>query len=313
VGLLGITLGLICCVISVKAQVAETFSSPDDAAKGLVAAVRANDRAALARILAPNIEKLLSGDPVQEANERTRFVALADEKTELTKDDDARYTVDFGNDGWPFPVPIVKRGDGWAFDSTSGVKELLLRRVGRNELATMLVCATYAVAQWDYFLDGDWNGDGVQEFAQKIVSSPGQKDGLYWATGAGEDPSPLGPLAGSAQAEGYRSARDASGNVKPMPFHGYHLKVLKAQGSNAPGGRFSYLINGRMIGGFALVAYPAIYGSSGVMTFIVNQQGKVYQRNLGPNTKTIARAMTVYNPDKSWELVDYESALQRAP
>ena len=147
----------------------------------------------------------------------------------------------------------------------------------------------------------------MQEFAQKFVSSPGQKDGLYWPTGPTEDPGPLGPLAAYARVEGYRNTRDASG--KSTPFHGYHLRILKAQGPGAPGGRYNYLINGRMIAGFALVAYPATYGSTGVMTFIVNQQGKVYQKNLGPNTERLAQAMTVYNPDKTWELVDYESAL----
>jgi len=173
------------------------------------------------------------------------------------------------------------------------------------------VCATYAVAQWDYFLDGDWNNDGVQEFAQKFISSPGQKDGLYWPSAAGEDTSPLGQLVAYARDEGYRGEREAGGNIKATPFHGYYLKILKAQGPSAPGGAYNYLINGRMIGGFALVAYPAVYGSSGVMTFIVNQQGRVYQKNLGPNSEKIAQAMTVYNPDDSWERVTTESALTR--
>lgn len=292
--------------ICANAQTAETFQSPDDAVKGLVTAARAKDQAALDRILAPNAPQLRSGDSVQEAEEMARFAERAGEKTELTKVDDTRYTLELGNERWPFPVPIVKRGERWVFDINEGIKELLARRIGRNELATMLVCATYAVAQWDYFLNGDWNNDGVQEFAQKLVSSPGQKDGLYWPTAATEDPSPLGPLAAYAHAEGY-------GRSKTEPFHGYQFKVLKAQGPGTPGGRYSYVINGRMIAGFALVAYPATYGSSGVMTFIVNQQGKVYQKNLGPDTQRIAQAMTVYNPDNSWELADYESALVNQP
>ena len=291
--------------ICVNAQTAQTFQSPDDAVKGLVTAARAKDEATLDRILAPNASRLRSGDSVQEAEEMARFAERAGEKTELTKVDDARYTVELGNEGWPFPVPIVKRGNQWAFDSTEGVNELLARRIGRNELTTMLVCAAYAVAQWDYFLNGDWNNDGVQEFAQKLMSSPGQKDGLYWPSGATEDPSPLGPLAAYAQGEGYTS--------KGAPFHGYHFKILKAQGESAPGGRYSYLINGRMIAGFALVAYPATYGSSGVMTFIVNQQGKVYQKNLGLGTQRNVQAMTVYNPDNTWELVDYQKAFLERP
>jgi hypothetical protein len=296
---------LLAIAVSVNAQTAQTFPSPDDAVKGLIAAARARDQGALDRIFAPNLSRLRSGDPVQEAEEMARFVESASEKTELTKVDETRYVLETGNDGWPFPVPIVKRGDRWAFDSSQGVSELLARRVGRNELATMLTCAAYAVAQWDYFLDGDWNNDGVQEFAQKLVSAPGQKDGLYWPTGANDDPSPLGPLAAYAHAEGYGS--------KSTAFHGYHFKILKAQGPAAAGGRYSYLINSRMIAGFALVAYPATYGSSGVMTFIVNQQGKLYQKNLGPNTAKIAQAMTVYNPDRTWDVADYESALLKLP
>ena len=299
------------CVICINGQTAQTFASPDDAVKGLVAAARARDRATIDRILAPEAQRLRSTDPVEENKELTRFVDRAEEKTEITKVNDSQYSVTFGKEAPPFPVPIVKRGDQWAFDASQGVKELLLRRVGRNELDTIRVCATFAVAEWDYFLDGDWNNDGVQEFAQKLISSPGQKDGLYWPTASGDDPSPLGPLVAYARIEGYRGQRDAAQNIKPTPFHGYYLKILKAQGPSAPGGRYSYLINGRMIGGFALVAYPAVYGSSGVMTFIVNQQGKVYQRNLGPHSEKIAQGMTVYNPDGSWEYVTTESALAK--
>ncbi|HEY6802312.1 MAG TPA: DUF2950 domain-containing protein [Pyrinomonadaceae bacterium] len=294
----------------VNAQTPQTFNSPDDAVKAIVAAARTKDRVALDRILAPNAKELRSDDSVQESEELSSFVAIADEKTELTKVDDSRYTVELGNDGWSFPVPIVKRGEQWAFDSNEGVNELLLRRVGRNELDTIMVCAAYAVAQWDYFLDGDWNNDGVQEFAQKLVSTSGQKDGLYWASAPGEDPSPFGPLVAYARAEGYRKSSSTS---ESPGFHGYHMKILKAQGASAAGGAYNYLINGRMIAGFGLVAYPATYGKSGVMTFIVNQQGKVYQKNLGPNTASVAAAMTTYNPDKSWELVDYESALLANP
>ena len=296
--------------VCISGQTAQTFASPDDAMKGLVAAARASDRATLDRILAPEASRLRSKDPVEEKEELALFVSKADEKTELTKVNESQYSVEFGKDGSPFPVPIVKRGDQWAFDATQGVKELLLRRVGRNELDTILVCAAFSVAQWDYFL-GDWNNDGVQQFAQKFISSPGKEDGLYWPSAEGEEASPLGPLVAYARTEGYQGKRDEAGNIKPTPFHGYYLKILKSQGVNAPGGRYSYLINGRMIGGFALVAYPAVYGSSGVMTFIVNQQGRVYQKNLGPNTEKIARAMTIYDPDQSWEYVSTESVLAR--
>lgn len=308
---MALAIGVLASAICVSGQTAQTFASPDNAVKGLIAAARAHDRAALDRILAPEAKRLRSTDPVEENEELARFVARADKKIKLDKVNDSQYSVEFGDEGWSFPVPIVKRGDGWAFDTSQGVEELLLRRVGRNELDTILVCATYAVAQWDYFLDGDWNNDGVQEFAQKLISSPGQKDGLYWPRAEGEDTSPLGQLVAYARNEGYRGEREAAGNIKATPFHGYYLKILKAQGPSAPGGAYSYLINGRMIGGFALVAYPAVYGSSGVMTFIVNQQGRVYQKNLGPGSEKIAQAMTVYNPDGSWERVTTESALAR--
>ncbi len=300
-------------VVCANAQSAQSFASPDDAAKELIAAVRANDRVTLTRILAPDANRLFSGDAVQEQQERDRFVKMADDRIDVSKVTDSQYSVELGNDGWPFPVPIVKRGDQWAFDSSQGVNELLLRRVGRNELTTILVCAAYAVAQWDYFLEDDWNNDGVQEFAQKFVSSPGQKDGLFWADADQGKQSPLGPLVAYARTAGYRGERDAAGNIKPTPIHGYYLKILKAQGPSASGGKYSYLINGRMIGGFALVAYPAVYGSSGVMTFIVNQQGKIHQQNLGPNTEKIAQAMTVYNPDRGWEYVNSDTVLALQP
>src|SRR6185369_13448478 len=297
---IAMAIGASASAICASGQTAQAFTSPEDAVKGLVAAAKAHDRAALDRILAHAAQRLRSTDPVEENEELATFVKRADQKTKLDKVNDSQYSVEFGDEGWSFPVPIVKRGERWEFDTSQGVAEVLLRRVGRNELDTIRVCATYAVAQWDYFLDGDWNSDGVQEFAQKFISSPGQKDGLYWPGSSADDQSPLGPLIAYARAEGYQGTRDASGNIKPVPFHGYYFKILKAQGQSAPGGRYNYMINGRMLAGFALVAYPAVYGSSGVMTFIVNQQGKVYQSNLGPNTERLAGAMTIYDPDQSW-------------
>ena len=308
---MALAVGVSASAICASGQTAQAFASPDDAVKGLVAAAKAHDRGALDRILAPDAQRLRSTDPVEENAELASFVKRADKRTKLDKVNDSQYSVEFGDEGWSFPVPIVKRGDRWEFDTSQGVEEILLRRVGRNELDTIRVCATYAVAQWDYFLDGDWNDDGVQEFAQKLISSPGQKDGLYWPNAVGEDASPLGPLVAYARNEGYQGEKDATGNIKAMPFHGYYLKVLKAQGPSAAGGAYNYLINGRMIGGFALVAYPAAYGSSGVMTFIVNQQGTVYQKNLGPDSEKIAQSMTVYNPDGTWERVLTESGLTR--
>jgi hypothetical protein len=300
----------LCCFAGFShAQTAQTYGSPEEAMQDLVAAATAKDRTALVRIFGPDVRRMLSGDSVQEAKELEQFATRAKEKAVVSEDGDAQRAIEIGNQGWPFPIPLVKTGDRWTFDTAKGVDEMLKRRVGRNELNTILVCAAYAVAQWDYFLEDDWNNDGVQEFAQKFISTSGQKDGLYWPTTEGEDPSPIGPLVALARTEGYSRARNPMG--KPLPYNGYYLKIIKGQGANAPGGRYSYLINGRMIAGFGLVAYPAVYGSSGVMTFIVNQQGRVYQKDLGVNTEKMALSLTVYNPDESWERVDYEDLLER--
>jgi len=303
---------LSCCLFGAislaRAQAPQSYSSPEEALKDLVAVATAKDRTGIRRIFGADVKRLQSGDEVQESTELNAFAVRASEKAELVKDSDAQAIVVVGNEEWPFPVPLIRKGNQWTFDTATAVDETLRRRIGHNELAAILVCASYAVAQWDYFLDGDWDNNGIQEFAQKLVSSPGLKDGLYWPTDASGAESPLGPLGDLARAEGYR-AKDAAGNIRDVPFHGYHLKLLKAQGAKATGGQFSYVINGHMIAGFAMVAYPAVYGQSGVMTFIVNQQGRVYQNNLGPNTAQIAKAMTAYNPGEGWTLVDYSEAL----
>jgi hypothetical protein len=193
----------------------------------------------------------------------------------------------------------VKDAKGWRFDVPRGREEILRRRIGRNELETIQVCLAYVDAQREYATQ-DLNGDGVMQYAQKVVSTPGKRDGLFWETKADEAPSPLGPLAAKARGDGYQPGK---GQAAPVPFHGYLYRILKAQGSHAPGGAFSYVAKGRMIGWFALVAYPAEYGTSGVMTFIVNQDGVVHQRDLGPNTATVARRMTAFDPDSAWEPV----------
>jgi hypothetical protein len=285
------------------------YSSPEEAKSDLVAAAKRKDREELRRIFGPDIQSLISVDPVQETTELEDFNDASAEKVVLVKETDSRYTLNIGNEGWPFPIPIARTNDKWFFDTRAGGEELLTRRIGENEIDTIMVCKAYAVAQWDYFLDGDWDSDQVPEFAPKFLSSQGQKDGLYWPTSAQEDPSPLGPLAASARQEGYSAARDNAGRVQPTPFHGYYLKVLTAQGMSAPGGRHSYIVNGNMIGGFALVAYPAKYGSTCVMTFIVSQQGRVYQKNLGPKTEAAAKAITEYNPDPSWKPAAEEIAI----
>jgi hypothetical protein len=216
------------------------------------------------------------------------------EKVDFVKEKEDRVSVIMGNDNWPFSIPMMKTAEGWKFDTKAGREEVLNRRVGRNELDAIKVCRAYVEAQREYAIT-DRERDGIIQYAQKIASDSGRRNGLYWHAGEGEVPSPLGPLAAKAAAEGYRRAAD-----KPTPLHGYYYKILKGQGMNAPGGAYQYVINGHMVAGFALVAWPAEYGVSGVMTFIVNQNGIVYQKDLGPKTDGIAKAMTLYNPDRTW-------------
>jgi hypothetical protein len=218
--------------------------------------------------------------------------------TRLEKDGDDKVALIFGREDWPFPIPLVRDQAGWSFDTAAGEQEILARRIGRNELGAIDVCRAYVQAQRNY-ASADHDGTGVMKYAQHIASTPGKRDGLYWPAVEGEPLSPFGPLVASAVAQGYSKKAD-----KPTPYHGYLFRVLTAQGPHAPGGAYSYIVNGNMIAGFALVAYPVDYGNSGVMTFIVNQQGVVYQKDLGDDTGAIAAKMTLYDPDQSWEKVE---------
>ncbi|HEX5703579.1 MAG TPA: DUF2950 domain-containing protein [Pyrinomonadaceae bacterium] len=288
-------------VASAQAQ-QQLFSSPEEATRALVAASQARDRASLARIFGPRIKELLSGDPVSDANDLSDLSAFISEGTKLEKESDQKVTLIVGNDKWPFPIPIIKAGNQWRFDIENGVEEVHNRRIGGNEIDASLVCRAYVLAQDDYFGNGDWDGDQVSEYAVKLLSSAGKKDGLYWEVVGDEEPSPLGPLVALAANEGY-TRKKGSGTQTAAPFHGYHFKILTRQGPSAPGGAYNYIINGNMIGGFALVAYPAMWGNSGVMTFVVNQEGRVYEKDLGARTAEIAGSMTEYNPDSTWKLV----------
>jgi hypothetical protein len=274
------------------------FSTPEDALKALHVAAQAKDKTALDQIFGSSAKDLLSGDEVQDAAEFEEFVQHLAEKTNLVRESDSKVTLHIGNENWPFPIPISKKDDQWFFDTEVGREEILNRRVGEDELIAILVCRTYVKAQREYALK-DWEGDGVVKYAQKLRSDPGKKNGLFWRSRAGEEVSPLGELVAQARMEGYRKTK-AVFREEPTPFHGYYFKVLTRQGKNAPGGKYNYVINGNMVGGFALVAFPSNWGKSGVMTFIVNQRGKVYQKNLGPNTLKIAQAMEEYNPNKTW-------------
>lgn len=275
------------------------FSSPEDALKTLVEAFKAKDKTVLDQIFGPSGKDLRSGDEVQEAAEFDEFAKHLAEKTDLVKENDSKVILHVGKENWPFPIPIVKIDDKWLFDTEAGKEEILNRRIGENELTAILVCRTYVKAQREYTLK-DWDGDGIFSYAQKLRSDRGKRNGLFWRAAPGETMSPLGELVAKARMEGYKKEKAAFKEETPTPFHGYYFKILTGQGKNAPGGKYNYVINGNMVGGFALVAFPANWGKSGMMTFIVNQQGKVYQKNLGTDTLKIARNMRFYNPDKTW-------------
>jgi hypothetical protein len=274
------------------------FTSPEKAVAALVAATKAGDRAAVDTIFGPDVKDLLSGDPRQDAIEFAAFAKSIGKFAHLAKRADDRYVLDIGGQNWPLPIPLVKSDGSWFFDTLAGKDEILSRRIGEDELTVIGVCHTYVQAQREYASE-DRDGSGVLKFASKLKSSEGKKDGLYWPAGPDEEKSPFGPLVAEARAEGY-GPKDG----KPEPFHGYRFKVLTGQGPSAPGGAFSYTINGNMIAGFALVAYPAHWGESGVMTFIVNQWGRVYERNLGENSAEIAAEMTDFDPDSDWNPVE---------
>jgi hypothetical protein len=284
---------------TVPAAPPRSFSSPDEAVKALVAATKADDRATIEAIFGPAVKELLSGDPKQDTIEFAAFAQMIGQFSQLVQKADDRFVLNIGDQNWPFPIPLVKKDSAWFFDTAAGKEEIVNRRIGEDELIAIGVCRTYLAAQREYASE-DRASDGVLKFAQKLRSSPGQKDGLYWPAAPDEDPSPFGPFIADVHAEGY-GGKTAEG--QPQPFHGYRFKILTAQGASAPGGAYDYIINGNMIAGFALVAYPAHWGESGVMTFVVNQWGKVYERNLGAQSADLAGAMTAFDPDQDWEAV----------
>jgi len=274
------------------------FSSPEDALKGLVEAVKAADKSKLDQIFGPGAKELGSGDEVQSAAEFKEFTKHVAEKTSLVKENDSKVIIHIGNENWPFPIPLVKMNGQWFFDTEAGKEEILNRRIGEDELTAIFVCRTYVKAQREYVLT-DWDGDGILAYAQKLRSDPGKKNGLFWRHAPGEAVSPLGELVAQARIEGYKKEKSVF-KEQPVPFHGYYFKILTQQGEHAPGGKYNYIINGNMVGGFGLIAFPSNWGKSGVMAFIVNQQGKVFQKNLGPDTLKIAQEMQSYDPDETW-------------
>lgn len=278
----------------------KSFASPEEAVKALVVAVKADDKKEMLAILGPEGKELVSsGDEVEDRTGREKFLKAYEEKNKLDKESADKMVLHVGTDDWPLPIPIVKKNNTWVFDTMSGKEEILNRRIGRNELNVIEVLHAYVDAQREY-ASKDCKGGGVVEFAQKFISTKGKRDGLYWETKEGEEMSPLGPLIAQASKEGYA---EKSGDITFAPFHGYYYKILKGQGKHATGGAYDYVVKGKMILGFALVAYPAQHGNSGIMTFIVNQEGIIYERNLGKNTESIAKAMKKFDPDKTWKKV----------
>jgi len=276
----------------------QTFASPEQAVNALVTAGKSKDTNAFHAIFGPAAHDLVSADAVQAGEASDMFVSRLNEKVQQVAENDARITLRLGEDGWPFPIPLVKQNGQWLFDTEAGTQEILNRRIGMNELGTIQVCRAYVEAQREY-ASADRNGDGVLEYAEHLRSAPGWHDGLYWPAQPGEDLSPLGPLIAAAHVEGYRHEKKILTDQQ-NPYHGYYFRILTRQGKHAAGGKYNYIINGHMIGGFALVAWPAQWGNTGVMTFIVNQSDKVYQKNLGTKTPSIAETMTTYDPDESW-------------
>ena len=287
-------------VAAEDAAAQQVFSSPEAAVSALIAANQADDMAKLSSILGPDADQVLtSGDPVADKNARDEFVRRYQEMHRLEYDEQGRVVLYVGANNWPVPIPLVKKDSGWVFDTAAGKEELLDRRVGRNELFTIGVLVDLADAQTEYASEAR-DGGSAGEFAQQILSDPSKHNGLYWATAEGEPESPIGPLVASATAQGYK--KDSGGN--PVPFHGYYYKVLTKQGKHAPGGAKNYLVDGKMTNGFAFLAYPAEYRASGVMTFMINQDGVIVQKDLGSDTAKLASEIAGYNPDKTWQEVD---------
>jgi hypothetical protein len=301
--------GLIISAAWLAALAADTASkyypSPEAAVQALAAAAKDGSDAAVIAALGPDSEPVVgSGDDVADRNVRQRFAARYEEKNEIVKDGDAKAVLQIGKDEWPFPIPLVKDEAGWRCDVAAGEEALLERRRGKNELSAVQVCLAIADAQREYYLSNP-EGSMLLHYATRVISDEGKRNGLYWKSAEGEEPSPLGPLVAETHAEGYSHGEPTG---EPQPYHGYYYKMLTRQGADAPGGAYDYIAHGEMIGGFAAVAYPAEYDSSGVMTFLVNHDDVVYQKDLGPETPSVVGEMTAFNPDSTWKAVTDTSA-----
>jgi len=291
-----------------QAQVDQrTFASPEEAVKALQTATQTKDTLMLQKIFGPEFKELQTGDRVQDANNAKRFAAAMSQSCTQVKESDDKITLEVGTNNWPYPIPLVKVDGQWFFDTAAGKEEMINRHIGKDEFCAIGVCRTYVAAQRQYASANPDTG-GIVRYAQKFKSTPGKKNGLFWPVAEGEMASPFGPLVAEAHADGYVTHKRAG----PHPFHGYYFKILTQQGEAAPGGKKNYMSQGNLTGGFALVAYPEHWNQSGIMTFIVNQDGKVFQQNLGEKTLRIAGEMKEYNPDAEWTLVLDEGVLSAA-
>ena len=302
--LVSLTLAAFLCTAASVGNAQQAFKTPDEAASALVSAAKTGDRKAIVTVLGPDGNDIVSsGDEVADAAARQKFIAAYDAKHDIAMEGDNKAVMVIGQEDFPLPIPLVRKEGMWRFDTAAGREEILARRIGKNELDVIQSCLAYVDAQNDY-ADKDRTGAGKGIYAQRIVSSPGKKDGLYWPDAQGNDPSPLGEFFAEATNQGYQFGGGRT------PYHGYYYKILTKQGAAAPDGELDYVVKGKMIGGFALVAYPAAYRNSGVMTFIVSHNGQIYQKDLGPHTARLAERMTSFNPDGSWKKVDVPAPTQ---
>ena len=290
-----LTMGVVGVAMGAAAR-QQSFPTPEEGVQALIEAAQKNDTTTLLAILGPEAKSIVdTGDPVSDRETRERFVKSYEEAHTLVPSGDMKVVLQIGKDEWPFPIPLIKDSAGWHFDTQEGKAEVRNRLIGHNELDVIQVCLAYVDAQREYYRRNPLHSTLLQ-YASKFISTKGKRDGLYWEAPDNEPPSPLGPLVAQARHEGYKRAAG-----KPVPYHGYYYKILTGQGPDAPDGAYDYVVRGKMIGGFALVAYPAQYGVSGIMTFIVNHDGVVYEKDFGPNTAAMAQSMTRFNPDKTWK------------